>query len=719
MSEQQKIKFWRVEIDERHKIPDMRLRTSTKFFPYGEKNAYPDYLVQLFNRSATHAAIIKHKIKFICGDGFQAKQAPSTDLEAIIKGFIDAPNKTGEHLNDILKKVDTDYEIFNGFALEVIWNPVAKKVIAVYHKPFDSLRVATNEDATMEGVYHSRMWTQQQSLKRYGVNSWSLLPMDAEFIPFFNPETVSETCAKQILYFREYTAQMRPYPFPEYIACNTDIEADIEIANFDLNNVKTGFAAGTMLTFFGAEPTKEEMAELDRQIKGKMAGTDNAGQMLLNFVMEGATEPKLQRFTPDQIAEQYIALKKRVMDSVFIGHQVNNPMLFGIQVEGKLGGRTELVEAYEQFFNDYVSPRQQTIERAFNAILSYRADVGCEVEIKRTQPLSQTLSEQAIVSVMTKEEIRERAGLPRIEQDKDQKKTDQATLDAQAGLKGTVGGVTGAIEIATAVKEGRISPEAASRLLIDLYGFDEDTANLIAGKVPTKIPTELPPKPDASAFKSEAEAKPGHLDPNDDEKILALFASRGIEDCEGDEYACDIHDSHEAEAFEKRFCFARTPVLSVTDPLRKLYDIMAENKEITVGELADRLSTSQKSVIKMLNDLQRLNILNYKTEEDGNKIVVDRIGPVETAPPSDDPDIRVTVRHKYTGPKDSKNRPFCAEMLRLNRLYSRQEIDEISEEVGYSVWLRRGGWYTDPNTGIPRPSCRHTWMQKVITEKIR
>lgn len=68
MSEQQKVKFWRVEIDERHKIPDMRLRTSTKFFPYGEKNAYPDYLVQLYNRSATHAAIIKHKVKFVCGN---------------------------------------------------------------------------------------------------------------------------------------------------------------------------------------------------------------------------------------------------------------------------------------------------------------------------------------------------------------------------------------------------------------------------------------------------------------------------------------------------------------------------------------------------------------------------------------------------------------------------------------------------------------------------
>lgn len=709
MSEQQKVKFWRVEIDERHKIPDMRLRTSTKFFPYGEKNAYPDYLVQLYNRSSTHAAIIKHKVKFVCGNGFKAKRAPSTELEAIIQGFINAPNKTGEHLNDILKKVDTDYELFNGFALEVIWNHQTKKVIAVYHKPFDSLRVATDESATMKGVYHSKMWTVQQSLKRYGVNSWSLLPQDAEFIPFFNPETVSRKCSKQILYFREYTAQMRPYPYPEYIACNTDIEADIEISNFDLNNVKTGFAAGVMLTFFGAEPTKDEMEELDRQIKGKMAGTDNAGQMLLNFVMEGATEPKLQRFQPDQLADQYHDLQKRVVDAIMRGHQVNNSMLFGIKTEGQLGGRTELVEAYEQFYNDYISPRQQQIERAFNAVLSYRAADGCEIEIQRTTPLSQTLSEATIVSVMTKEEIRERAGLPMIEQDKDQKKADQATLDAQAGLKGTVGGVTGAIEIATAVKERRISPEAASRLLIDLYGFDEDTANLIAGIVPDA----LPPKPEASAFKSEAEAE------NFDEKIIALFAARGIEDCEGDEYGCEIRDSGEAEAFEKRFCFARTPVLSVNDPLRKLYDIMAENKEITVPELAERLSTSQTSVIKMLNDLQRLNILDYETEEERGMVVVKRLGPVATQPPADDPDIRVTVRYKYNGPKDSKNRAFCARMLALNRLYTRQEIDEISEQVDRNVWLYRGGFYTDPNTGVTRPSCRHTFSLKVITEKVR
>jgi hypothetical protein len=78
----------------------------------------------------------------------------------------------------------------------------------------------------------------------------------------------------------------------------------------------------------------------------------------------------------------------------------------------------------------------------------------------------------------------------------------------------------------------------------------------------------------------------------------------------------------------------------------------------------------------------------------------------------------VLLRYTYSGPQDDKNRPFCARMLDLARtkLWSRSDIENISERLGYSVWDRRGGWFTEPN-GNHRPYCRHKWEVKIVTRK--
>jgi hypothetical protein len=61
-----------------------------------------------------------------------------------------------------------------------------------------------------------------------------------------------------------------------------------------------------------------------------------------------------------------------------------------------------------------------------------------------------------------------------------------------------------------------------------------------------------------------------------------------------------------------------------------------------------------------------------------------------------------------------KSRPFCEEMMTLNRLYTREEIDRISQQFDMDVWRYRGGWYHNPDTGVNTPSCRHVWNQNLI-----
>ena len=61
--------------------------------------------------------------------------------------------------------------------------------------------------------------------------------------------------------------------------------------------------------------------------------------------------------------------------------------------------------------------------------------------------------------------------------------------------------------------------------------------------------------------------------------------------------------------------------------------------------------------------------------------------------------------------------PQDVALLDANKMYSRSEIESISARLGYSVWDRKGGWYTVPGTDTHEASCRHQWVSNIVTRK--
>jgi DNA-binding Lrp family transcriptional regulator len=59
-------------------------------------------------------------------------------------------------------------------------------------------------------------------------------------------------------------------------------------------------------------------------------------------------------------------------------------------------------------------------------------------------------------------------------------------------------------------------------------------------------------------------------------------------------------------------------------------------------------------------------------------------------------------------------RDFCRELIALNRVFTREEINEISTLVDRDVWTYRGGWYHNPDTDRTTPFCRHIWNQNIV-----
>lgn len=72
-------------------------------------------------------------------------------------------------------------------------------------------------------------------------------------------------------------------------------------------------------------------------------------------------------------------------------------------------------------------------------------------------------------------------------------------------------------------------------------------------------------------------------------------------------------------------------------------------------------------------------------------------------------------------PLKGESRPFCKNLLALKRVFTREEINQITSRlkangIDRNVWEYKGGWYTNPETGVHTPSCRHTWFQIIVNK---
>ena len=75
------------------KQPEYKEKKGEGYMQYGQNNDYPQYLLDLFNKSAKHNAIIRGKVNYIVGNGWAGEQA-----------IVQKVNRE-ETLNDLTKKV--------------------------------------------------------------------------------------------------------------------------------------------------------------------------------------------------------------------------------------------------------------------------------------------------------------------------------------------------------------------------------------------------------------------------------------------------------------------------------------------------------------------------------------------------------------------------------------------------------------------------------------
>jgi len=369
-------------------LPIFKENKAKGYMTYGLDNLYPQELIRLYNSSPKHNAIINQKAAYIIGASTDIKGKNTIDV-AITEDFL-ANINAYEDFENLKSKLAQDYELFDGFAVEVIWNKAKTKPAEYYHLPFQNVRLGK------DCAYYSEDWQNQRAeICQY---------------PYFNANTREN---KQVFYFKLYRAGQKEYPLPSYIGALRYIEIDSEIQNWHFNSIKNGFSAQTLIQFFKGIPTPEEMRLTERRFKSQKTGTHNAGGMIIGYNEPSERPAEITNLQPSDFDKQFLQLNDTVRDEIFVGHRISNPVLFGISTAGALGQRNELIEAYELFQQAYIEPRQKQFDAALNSILKYA--IPCQVVTINKPPIGQDYVDLYTKGIITKNEARAELGFEPIE----------------------------------------------------------------------------------------------------------------------------------------------------------------------------------------------------------------------------------------------------------------------------------------------------------------
>ncbi len=567
---------------------------------WGLKNDYPQKLIKLFNESAKHGAIVTGKMSYIAGRGLNSSvNTPEAEK------FIEKINPK-ERTEDFLKKVVLDSELIGGYAILCIPNYTKDKFVSFYHVEVAKIRIS--EDG--KTIYVSDGWEKIKTGRTLKFKHY--------------PAYESGVFTESIIFHTFYRPGIGLYPQPEYTQGLAAIETDARVSNFHLNNLRNGFFANKIINVNSGVLAPEAQDEMERAIEDKFTSDENAGKFMLMFNDGTERAATITDLSAGDFGEQFGQLRKDTEQEIFIAHKIPSPMLFGVRVEGQLGGRNELLEAFELFNRTYIEEKRVYFENLLSELARIKG-IETEINIDPFVPMQMQMSENIMAQVLTKDEIR------------------------------------------------------------GIYGFEPLSAvNTLA------------------QFRAQ-----------DDSKDIAVFSRYGTSK-ENFEKLSAVEIKHLAMADMDVFHTSFNDIQKsegVTESEKKILEQIAQGKKPNI-EAKTTEKLKQKKLVETDRESGALRLTQL-----GGLILSDlqpnrELTKLKTV-------YEYVKRPDASGPEvlpDGRTRPFCEALINSNKYFSREDIINISAELGYDVWQHRGGWFTLPN-GNHRPSCRHIWNAVLVAEK--
>jgi len=332
--------------------PIASIQRNKEWVGYGTDQRLPtgyfNYINYLYKNSSLNYALISGIADRIYGQGLFTHSRDKIGLAKFKAVF----NKEEQ------KKFILDvYEQGNG-ALQLITDKTGR-IKEVEHMPINTLLPnKADEDGLIPSYWYSANWDdhRKQEFKPIEIEAW-------------NPD--KPKAGNFIYYYRNYAPDSFYFGTPTWLGGVKWAEMDIELANYHLSNIKSGFSGATIVQFNNGIPDPHERMQIEKLFKDKFTGTH--GEKIV-FMYNDSKERSAEIYNAElpDADKQYEQMATQIRDNILVAHKVTSPMLLGIRQATGLGNNAdEIRTANELFQNTVIKPIQNDLIDFYDPILQY------------------------------------------------------------------------------------------------------------------------------------------------------------------------------------------------------------------------------------------------------------------------------------------------------------------------------------------------------------
>ncbi len=386
---------------------------------YDIDNGYPQRVQDIINSSGTGTLCTKIFGKFVYGQGFVS--------DALANTIVNRKRLTADKL---LYKSGKAVSKFNGFAIHVNYNANFEKTSFSYI-PFQDVRFTTADNekhSEMVAVYDDWQKVKMPKIKEE----------DVLYFNYYNPNpAVIQKEVEEAGGWQNYKGQIMywsvdgvEYPLSPSDSVLEDVQTDSHSKIFKFRNITTNFMASHFLKVQTFED-EEQKQEFINSLVG-FQGSDDASKIM---VVEQESEDELfslEKVDIQDIGDLYSYTESSARDSIIRAYLI--PPVLLLAVAGKLGSSSEISDA-TAFYNGVTSDYRHEVSNVFKELFNNSVfNVGNDFEIEEVEA---------------------------------------ETVDVKETPEGKA-------KILEVLSNANYSETKKSNILQKLYGFDKETADILA-----------------------------------------------------------------------------------------------------------------------------------------------------------------------------------------------------------------------------------------------
>ena len=323
--------------------------TNRDFVEWGKGNNYPGYLLDLYNNVTTLRSIINGNIDFVTGDDVTILPLGDRFAEGIM-------NTRGDLITDIVRDLAKDYNLYGGFALQIIRDHNGD-VAEIYYIDMRFIRSNKENDV----FYYNEHW---EKGGRKDVIIYPKFLKNLDWASLTDEER--DRHASSILFVKNVHTQV--YPAPMYAASVLSCEIEKAISQYHWNSLNNNFCPDIIINFNNGDPGDEIKEEIVSDLEEKFSGYQNGKRFMVSFNKDRMSAVTIDAIKTDDFSERYKALEESCRRQIFAAFRAQ-PLLFGLNMDVSTGFSTDEFEQTFKLYNrTQIRPVQRLIADAFDRI---------------------------------------------------------------------------------------------------------------------------------------------------------------------------------------------------------------------------------------------------------------------------------------------------------------------------------------------------------------